>query len=184
MNQEASSTLAQQSTPNSSASEEQNQCSAGTARPLTSCDLCRRRKVKCDRGNPCSSCRRAGVACVFSIPPRVPRARKVGRRKPDGEILKRIAKLENLVKYLETENSGILSTALAINKTDAGYASETAISADASERQLEGLGATRSSPNDHLDRYLSSSFWVTLSDEVRCLYGSFWTTCKALRCIS
>jgi hypothetical protein len=169
MDQGASSTLAQQPTPNSSASDEQNQPSAGAARPLASCDLCRRRKVKCDRGKPCSSCLRAGVACVSSIPPRVPRAKKVGRRKPDGEILKRIAKLENLVKYLETENSGILSTAPAINKGDAGSTSEMAVSGEASERQPEGLEVARRSPKDHLDRYLSSSFWVTLSDEVRCV---------------
>lgn len=169
MDQGASSTLAQQPTLNSSASNEQNQPSAGTARPLASCDLCRKRKVKCDRGKPCANCLRTGVACASSIPSRVSRGKKVGRRKPDGEILKRIAKLENLVKYLETENSGILSTAPAINKEDALSTSEMAVSGEAGERQLEGLEVTRSSPKDHLDRYLSSSFWVTLSDEVRCV---------------
>lgn len=37
-----------------------------TARAPTqlSCELCRDRKVKCDKQQPCSNCRRAGVACV------------------------------------------------------------------------------------------------------------------------
>jgi hypothetical protein len=158
-----------QPTPNSSASDEHNQYSAEAAKPLASCDLCRKRKVKCDRGKPCSNCLRSGVACVFSIPSRVPRARIAGQRKPGGEISKRIAKLENLVKYLEAENSKILSTVPIINKGDAHSISEAAVSADANEKQLEGLEATRSSPKNRLDRYLSSSFWVTLSDEVRLL---------------
>lgn len=29
-----------------------------------SCTLCKQRKVRCDRGNPCSGCVRAGVDCV------------------------------------------------------------------------------------------------------------------------
>lgn len=167
MDQEASSTLAhQQPTPNSSASDEHNQSSTERAKPLASCDLCRKRKVKCDRGKPCSNCLRSGVACVFSIPSRVPRTRTVGRRKPGGEISKRIAKLENLVKYLEAENSKILSTVPVTNKGDAHPSSDATVSADGSERQLEGLEATRSSSKHRLDRYLSSSFWVALSDEV------------------
>ena len=72
-------------------------------RPSTtpSCQLCRKRKVKCDRANPCLPCQRAGVECVYSVPARLPRGRQGGRRKKDSELLHRIAKLENLVKDLE-----------------------------------------------------------------------------------
>ena len=64
-----------------------------------SCTLCRRRKVKCDRGIPCGSCTRAGTDCVPSIPSRAPRGRQGGRkRKIDGELLERIAKLEALIE--------------------------------------------------------------------------------------
>jgi Fungal Zn(2)-Cys(6) binuclear cluster domain len=167
MDQGASSAITQQLTPNSSPSDEQNQPSAGAARTLASCDLCRRRKVKCDKGKPCSNCLRARVACVSSTLPHVTRARKVGRRKIDGEILKRIAKLENLVKYLETENDGVLSATPAANTGDAQPTSEMANPGRASERYLKSLETVKRSPKDNLDRYLSSSFWVTLSDEVR-----------------
>ncbi|KAL4963825.1 Zn(II)2Cys6 transcription factor [Aspergillus stella-maris] len=32
-----------------------------------SCDRCRRRKIKCDRQNPCSKCQKAGVTCATRI---------------------------------------------------------------------------------------------------------------------
>lgn len=63
-----------------------------------SCNLCRRRKVKCDRADPCSHCVRVGAACVSTAPSGAPRGRKGGRRKLDSELLDRIAKLENLLK--------------------------------------------------------------------------------------
>jgi Fungal Zn(2)-Cys(6) binuclear cluster domain len=63
-----------------------------------SCNLCRRRKVKCDRGDPCSHCVRLGAACVFTAPSGAPRGRKGGRRKLDSELLNRIARLEILLK--------------------------------------------------------------------------------------
>jgi Fungal Zn(2)-Cys(6) binuclear cluster domain len=63
-----------------------------------SCNLCRRRKVKCDRGDPCSHCVRLGAVCVFTTPSGAPRGRKGGRRKLDSELLNRIARLESLLK--------------------------------------------------------------------------------------
>ena len=167
MNQRASPVFTQQHTPSSSASDEQSVAPAGTAKILASCNLCRRRKVKCDRSNPCSNCVRSGAVCVSSTLPRVPRGRQGGRRKPDGELLKRIAKLENLVKNLESENSGVLSAAVTANTSDAQPASEESDTRKATSKQLERLELTASSPKANLDRYLSSSFWITLSDEVR-----------------
>ncbi|CAG8514955.1 1412_t:CDS:2 [Paraglomus occultum] len=32
----------------------------------TACDICRRRKVKCDGASPCTNCQRGGYQCVFS----------------------------------------------------------------------------------------------------------------------
>ncbi len=69
-----------------------------------SCNLCRRRKIKCDRADPCSHCVRSGAVCVSSVPSGAARGRKGGRRKADSELLDRIAKLENLVKNIEGGN--------------------------------------------------------------------------------
>ena len=62
-----------------------------------SCKLCRQRKVKCDRGHPCTRCLRVGAECIPTVPTGAPRGRKGGRRKIEGELLARIAKLEDLV---------------------------------------------------------------------------------------
>lgn len=35
----------------------------GRRQPQTSCDSCRRKKLKCDRGEPCSNCSVRGLTC-------------------------------------------------------------------------------------------------------------------------
>jgi len=73
--------------------------------PTLSCELCRQRKVKCDKGSPCSTCQRAGVSCVAIKRPRLPRGRNGGRPPGDNELRARVAKLESLVKSLESSVS-------------------------------------------------------------------------------
>lgn len=74
-----------------------------------SCNLCRQRKIKCNRADPCSHCVRVGATCVSSAPSGMPRGRQGGRRrKLDSELLDRIAKLENLVKDIEGGSPGII----------------------------------------------------------------------------
>ncbi|EAW06392.1 Zn(II)2Cys6 transcription factor domain-containing protein [Aspergillus clavatus NRRL 1] len=46
-----------------------------TSLPQLSCELCRRRKVKCDKRNPCTNCASAGVACIPTYRMRLPRGR-------------------------------------------------------------------------------------------------------------
>jgi hypothetical protein len=43
--------------------------------PQLSCDLCRERKVRCDKLNPCTNCTAAGVACSTIHRNRLPRGR-------------------------------------------------------------------------------------------------------------
>ncbi|KAJ9285618.1 transcriptional regulator family: Fungal Specific TF [Paecilomyces variotii] len=45
--------------------------------PQLSCELCRKRKVKCDKLNPCTSCASSGTACVPIYRTRLPRGRHV-----------------------------------------------------------------------------------------------------------
>ena len=70
---------------------------------LASCNLCRRRKIKCNRACPCSNCVRAGAPCVSNAASNIPRGRQGGRRKQDSELLHRIAILEHLVQDMEKE---------------------------------------------------------------------------------
>jgi hypothetical protein len=73
---------------------------------IPSCNLCRRRKIKCDRSNPCAHCVRVGAVCTTSAPSRAPRGRQRGRHKHNSELLDRVAKLENLVKRIEQGSAG------------------------------------------------------------------------------
>lgn len=85
-----------------------------TSRP--SCNLCRRRKKKCDRADPCSHCLRAGSQCVTLAPSGAPRGRQGGRRRQlDSELLLRVEKLEHLLKDIEDTNTEIPSMSTVAN---------------------------------------------------------------------
>lgn len=126
---------------------ESNKSPGSTApKAQLSCELCQRRKVRCDKGNPCSTCRRAGVKCEITTRKRLPRGRNGGRRKGDLDLKARIAKLENLVLNL-SGTSG----------PDSG---------DNVAQQEETNSQGSPKPPTDLGRYLGSSFWSTLSSEV------------------
>ncbi|EFY97745.1 fungal specific transcription factor domain-containing protein [Metarhizium robertsii ARSEF 23] len=74
-----------------------------------SCVTCRRRRVRCDRHQPCSNCDRAQIQCVFPPPQRASRrTRQVNHDTPvlnprasEIELMKRrLQKLENIVTQL------------------------------------------------------------------------------------
>lgn len=93
---------------------------------LRSCVVCRRRKVRCDKANPCSNCRRGNIACVFPSSDRPPRwARRLERLTQDAaqspqdgapaaatkqsdiaqapHVMERLRSLESLVKELSSQ---------------------------------------------------------------------------------
>jgi hypothetical protein len=71
-----------------------------------SCVVCTQRKVRCDKAKPCQNCVKAGKECEVAPPP-PPRRRK--RRLDERELVKRLAKYEELmdrngVDYRSAEN--------------------------------------------------------------------------------
>ncbi|GFF87441.1 hypothetical protein IFM60648_08047 [Aspergillus lentulus] len=50
--------------------------------PHLSCELCRERKIKCDKVDPCANCVSAGVVCVPVHRPRLPRGVHARRARP------------------------------------------------------------------------------------------------------
>lgn len=71
---------------------------------IRSCVTCRRRKVKCDKQDPCQHCVRAGIPCVYPAPGRAPRKPRQQSAKPvserENELLKRLRRLEGVVEEL------------------------------------------------------------------------------------
>ncbi|KAI9672466.1 MAG: hypothetical protein M1817_003232 [Caeruleum heppii] len=130
-----------------------------------SCNLCRKRKIKCDRTVPCAHCRRSGAVCVSSAPSRLPRGRQGGRRKADRELLDRIARLEKLVKGIEGEETAEDgSTPQSSGAADTQHSPSAELGAPVSKVQSHKSGSKPS--KEGLDRYLGSSVWMSLSDEI------------------
>lgn len=167
--------------------------STSAPRPkLRSCLVCRTRKVRCDKQSPCSNCRRAKTACIFPSTDRQPRwARRFEQRNnnattsdalapQDGDphvnqVLGRLHNLENLVKELSSQ----LEQARATISSSRG-ASSDGNSPDSSNQSRE---AGQTSPETQMasvhqqfgrlvlqdagrNRYVSSSFWSRIDDEV------------------
>ncbi|RFU81473.1 fungal specific transcription factor [Trichoderma arundinaceum] len=80
-------------------------------RSQNSCVACTRRKVKCDKLRPCSSCAKSQVACIYRAPVPSQRHRK---RLTQGDLLSKIQELETLlhshkIPFNALENSWINS---------------------------------------------------------------------------
>ena len=60
-----------------------------------SCVLCSRRKVRCDRRDPCSNCTKARAECIFRTPA-PPRRRK--RRSPETTLHARLRRYEQMLE--------------------------------------------------------------------------------------
>lgn len=65
-----------------------------------SCVKCRRRKAKCDRGEPCSNCQRTASECTYETIVRTPLTRKHLT-----EVEKELAKTKELLRQAETRAS-------------------------------------------------------------------------------
>lgn len=76
-----------------------------------SCYACRRRKIRCDKGEQCSACRRAGQICEY--PAAGPRVRRT-RRTIIADMASRISELErSLATAQKSEKARSISAPLA-----------------------------------------------------------------------
>ncbi|KAF2638808.1 hypothetical protein P280DRAFT_470847 [Massarina eburnea CBS 473.64] len=157
--------------------------SAGNLNPNPrSCVICRRRKVKCDKKQPCSNCARAKSECIFPGPGRAPRK---SRRPPDGELMDRLRRLEGVVQNLnaqveEHEQEAAERERPSSSSVEAasgmGEGAEEACPTRAREERtsvvvdnsVEGLETRfgRLVVDQGRSRYINNSFWASLNNEV------------------
>ncbi|KAF2032847.1 hypothetical protein EK21DRAFT_98671 [Setomelanomma holmii] len=141
-----------------------------------SCVTCRRRKVKCDKKQPCSNCVRAKIECIFPGPGRAPRK---SRKPADAELLDRLRRLEGVVSSLnaqveeheqeaaERERRGSTSEPSACpfgsHRTKASGSPSVAV-----DDTVEGLENRfgRLVVEKGRSRYINNSFWASLNNEV------------------
>lgn len=145
-----------------------------------SCVTCRRRKVKCDKKQPCSNCARAKIECVFPGPGRAPRK---SRKPQDGELMERLRRLEGVVQSLnaqveeheqqdaERERSGSAcpNGTAAADEGGCPNGSDRGASVVV-DNSVEGLETRfgRLVVDQGRSRYINNSFWASLNNEVSC----------------
>jgi hypothetical protein len=137
-----------------------------------SCVTCRRRKVRCNKENPCANCVRAGIECVFPGPGRAPRK---SRKPPDAELLARLRRLEGVVHSLgaHVDDNGVVVSPTLTGSADIRARFGEAQAGDSptsdrseSKRQSLDKKLGRLVISDDRSRYVSNTFWTGMSDEV------------------
>ena len=138
-------------------------------KPL-SCTNCRQRKIKCDKSNPCSACKRSGTDCVFPKRIRVPRGQQGARHSKfrENELLQCIRKLEALVEKM----GGKITAPLTPGESDGRKVTNSShsppsISGDKESSNLQALPAPATAKTMPVEKkYSSSDLWQNLGGEV------------------
>lgn len=146
-----------------------------------SCVTCRRRKVKCDKKQPCSNCARAKIECIFPGPGRAPRK---SRKLPDGELMERLRRLEGVVQSLNAQVEEHEQADAEREKNGGGCPLGTAGEEQGgcpSGRDQQGASVVVDNSVEGLEtrfgrlvvdqgrsRYINNSFWASLNNEVSC----------------
>ncbi|KAI0482631.1 hypothetical protein GGR56DRAFT_685544 [Xylariaceae sp. FL0804] len=141
----------------------------GREKPQLSCNFCRKRKLRCDRRQPCDSCTRLGQAssCSFPYtqPPITPRTTGTGTPVSVGQstLQSRIDHLENLVRSLLERQNNLDTAALAT--PDASSSESTVAETENSEERFNhDFGQI--SLQSHESSYVESDHWSAILDEI------------------
>ena len=120
-----------------------------TGLKIWSCVICRHRKIRCDRKDPCSNCTKNNIECHFPVTGRIPRR---SRLPPDSktpaqkqsELLGRLRRLESVVTELaaqvEDENGAKMmmgQRTVDASGTDSSWATSSVQLTDSAEGQEE-----------------------------------------------
>ncbi|PYI16892.1 hypothetical protein BO99DRAFT_435046 [Aspergillus violaceofuscus CBS 115571] len=159
-----------------------------------SCLVCRQRKVRCDKQSPCSNCRRGKIACISPStttdhPPRWARrlreqpssanpiAATVTRDNSMGvdRLMDRVNTLESLVQELKSQLGHPLSPELSDKASMTGSHSPGSSTREDHARESSSKAGTNSVhtqlgrlvlQDERHSRYVSSSFWSRVDDEL------------------
>ena len=148
------------------------------------CLACKRRKVRCDRKQPCGNCVRRGAECVFPTSGRVPRrieretTSDRTRHRGHSQLLGRLRRLEELLDR-ETLSSPTTSASNASRQPATDESVALSLSPDsvlAAAQQLQSSriraynerkrGNVESESEDGHAAQVQGTLWATLKQEV------------------
>ena len=136
------------------------------------CSLCQRRKVKCDRKEPCRNCAKARVECIFRAP--VPQRRR--HRKPaEVTLLARLRRYEELLKGFGVKVETLNGDTEIASRVE-GLVIGTENAAGQSQENPSHIAAKKNQAQPTVERgeivvkngktrYLENKLWTHLSDE-------------------
>lgn len=133
---------------------------------LLSCINCRKRKVKCNKTNPCSACDRSSLACIFPNRARLPRGRNGGSKTTNVELLRRVNKLEKLLDKASGE-ANPNSTHATVQPSPSGHSNGSQFSPISPSEKAPASIHDHPVRDEAMNRYIGSSFWKSLTYEVR-----------------
>ncbi|OCL08872.1 hypothetical protein AOQ84DRAFT_272746, partial [Glonium stellatum] len=137
--------------------------------PQLSCELCRERKVRCDKLSPCTNCSKTGVACIPVHRKRLPRGRHVHNPSFDNDLRDRIERLEVLITNLDP--TGAVPTSSSMPESE-----QVRIPVDASPctaimpSPMSASPLTPTQPKRTKEitagRCMAKNFWGNLAEEI------------------
>ncbi|KAF7155447.1 hypothetical protein CNMCM5623_007518 [Aspergillus felis] len=132
------------------------------AKPQLSCNLCRRRKLKCDREYPCGTCSKRGLDKSCTYPPNAMQPSSPGQ--PSPSVQARIQQLENLVLRL-TQTSKDSTDMLSLAPSAANSPMHmTEINTDGVPSQSD-YGSMKVNDSGTAS-YVSADHWVAVLDGI------------------
>lgn len=135
------------------------------------CELCRQRKVKCDKLDPCTTCQRIGAACVPVQRARLPRG-KSGRHSTretsdeDETLRERVSRLEELVRKAVSGSDAEPGPTQQVSRTVWGPGEQSFPGAVIEGGSSRDGAAANESTDGQPDSYLGVSFWAELLKQV------------------
>ncbi|KAJ5330331.1 hypothetical protein N7476_000114 [Penicillium atrosanguineum] len=127
-----------------------------------SCDQCRRKKVRCDRIQPCSTCLRDRTQCIFQ---EVKKKRRRYTQPVSPDILARIEKLEERIKSDTSDSHQARHDRAATSAIHTRHeASDTGFATSSIHGNYSDPG--RLAVHQEKSRYMSNRVWNVLANDV------------------
>jgi hypothetical protein len=124
--------------------------------PRLACEQCKCRKIRCNKGSPCSACKNADLHCHTVQRARLPRGKSGKVRRQNKVLEDRVARIESLLAQQAESRSGSCSTSSGNHIFTTSTGSNTGLGNVASSLHVGAKSAA----------YVAPDFWIALSQEV------------------
>jgi hypothetical protein len=129
--------------------------------PRLACEQCKRRKIRCNKGSPCSACKNADLQCQTVQRARLPRGKSSKIRAHNSQLEDRVARIEALL----VQQSQAASDPSPVSSND--QAVSTAASTFLQDQLTNTAPAYLSTVATPMASFVAPEFWTALSEEIQ-----------------